>query len=612
MCFRKSKYDIIAAIIILVLCLGVIPCLGGRDSGSDLARLETMLDEIDNISQTPFTSYIIRYFFFEHVGEAARPIGIIPGPFDDLDLKKTGRDPQTQDLAILFDAGFIHINLGNTDGKFYFQDSIFIDTGTIDMDVGDFDRDGDLDILVIDEGNKKIKKLLNDGSANFNVVDLKDLTSAPHAIDIIDLNRDGNLDIILAMDSSIRIYYGDGTGDIVPTGTVFMLGYSPTAVGIADFNHDFIADIAIAHGEDGTISVYAGTSGGSFYGTPFYEISTGKDISEIMPADISNDSLFDISAICGDSASFITLFNIGNDEFIEYTYSTTLNNHSGISMADVSGDGKVDVAISCSSSDSMILFISENPEPSDTFPAIKNENHLLKPGTGRHDQKQNRAGRLFDPPIFIDVNDTMVDIAAGDFNYDGLPDFLTIKNDGSKGAALTSTDSSNLNSSITVLSPNGSEDWTLGQERLIKWQKGKGITAVEIQISLDNGSIWETIVRNQPGNSYTWKVAGPESVQALMRIRDAIVPNRCDTSDAVFSISSACGDVNLDNDLDLEDVIRLANHILLSFELSTSLTSADVDCSGTVDVNDIVRLINYLYMHGNKPCDLNGDGLPDC
>jgi hypothetical protein len=38
----------------------------------------------------------------------------------------------------------------------------------------------------------------------------------------------------------------------------------------------------------------------------------------------------------------------------------------------------------------------------------------------------------------------------------------------------------------------------------------------------------------------------------------------------------------------------------------------DSDCSGDVDIDDVVYLIAYIFSGGPAPCDIDGDGVPDC
>jgi hypothetical protein len=45
------------------------------------------------------------------------------------------------------------------------------------------------------------------------------------------------------------------------------------------------------------------------------------------------------------------------------------------------------------------------------------------------------------------------------------------------------------------------------------------------------------------------------------------------------------------------------------------LLKADCDCSGgdvPVDIDDVIHLMDYVLRGGPPPCDIDGDGVPDC
>lgn len=91
---------------------------------------------------------------------------------------------------------------------------------------------------------------------------------------------------------------------------------------------------------------------------------------------------------------------------------------------------------------------------------------------------------------------------------------------------------------IQVTSPNGGEKWTIGTSHSITWTSSAGISNVQIDLSINNGQSWTTLV-NSTGNtgSYSWKIQGNPSSQCLVRVSDTD-GNPTDTSNHVFSISN--------------------------------------------------------------------------
>ncbi|MBV6480183.1 MAG: hypothetical protein HGGPFJEG_03035 [Ignavibacteria bacterium] len=91
---------------------------------------------------------------------------------------------------------------------------------------------------------------------------------------------------------------------------------------------------------------------------------------------------------------------------------------------------------------------------------------------------------------------------------------------------------------VQVGFPNGGELFRTGNTYPIYW--GTSLTGnVNIELSLNNGSTWQTIQNNVPATSRTYNWTVPEmqtSQQAKVRILDSSNPNNGDTSDAAFNI----------------------------------------------------------------------------
>ena len=93
---------------------------------------------------------------------------------------------------------------------------------------------------------------------------------------------------------------------------------------------------------------------------------------------------------------------------------------------------------------------------------------------------------------------------------------------------------------VTVISPNGGENWQIGSSHNITWNS-PGITNVKIEYTSNNGSSWSTIITNYPasGGSYLWTIPNAPSTQCKVRISDAGNASVSDQSDNVFTISSS-------------------------------------------------------------------------
>jgi hypothetical protein len=95
---------------------------------------------------------------------------------------------------------------------------------------------------------------------------------------------------------------------------------------------------------------------------------------------------------------------------------------------------------------------------------------------------------------------------------------------------------------ITLLRPNGGEVWTIGQNQNIHWSRqNPGLSTVDIDYSADNGATWRRITfptGAEDTGFYLWKVRGPATTAAKVRIRFHETPWLTDISDAVFTTVS--------------------------------------------------------------------------
>ena len=90
---------------------------------------------------------------------------------------------------------------------------------------------------------------------------------------------------------------------------------------------------------------------------------------------------------------------------------------------------------------------------------------------------------------------------------------------------------------VTVLTPNGGNQWILGRQYPVTWESDK-VGHVTIEYSHDGGETWIGIAQEIEAESgtYDWTVPETVSAQCRVRIADAANPDVADVSDAVFSI----------------------------------------------------------------------------
>ncbi len=96
---------------------------------------------------------------------------------------------------------------------------------------------------------------------------------------------------------------------------------------------------------------------------------------------------------------------------------------------------------------------------------------------------------------------------------------------------------------ITVISPNGGENWAGCSAQAITWNRGGTINNARIEYSLNGGSTWTTIIASYNAGtgtfcSYTWTVVpNTPSSNCLFRVTDISITTATDVSNAPFTIS---------------------------------------------------------------------------
>ncbi len=93
--------------------------------------------------------------------------------------------------------------------------------------------------------------------------------------------------------------------------------------------------------------------------------------------------------------------------------------------------------------------------------------------------------------------------------------------------------------SLTVVTPNGGEGWSLGSSHWLRWMRSNlnGLVNVYYNLSYPSGT-WQPVQLNVALDSVLWVVPGPASGATRVRVTSVNVPTLYDESDANFSLGS--------------------------------------------------------------------------
>jgi hypothetical protein len=282
---------------------------------------------------------------------------------------------------------------GNGDGTFKSQ--IIMNTGEdpICVVTSDFNNNGYLDLAVLNYRDQTINIYFNSRFGNFKKTGI---TLRPGKIPINmvsgDFNRDGINDLAVTMRyHKVMILLGKGKGRFKNPVPIKVKG-QPTAIVVGDYDKNKILDIGVALAGSGKtgVQILWGVGDGTFESSNI--IKGGGQPLTLANIDVDNDGYDDLVSSSNALHSMTLIRNNRNKTF------TTLKDFASgsfpkfVVVADFTGDSRADLAVSNPTDDSITVSL------------------------GRGD------GTFTWPPIAHVVDEHPQGIVVGDFDHDGLID----------------------------------------------------------------------------------------------------------------------------------------------------------------------------------------------
>lgn len=180
--------------------------------------------------------------------------------------------------------------------------------------VGDFNNDGNLDIVVVNRNIYIIRVILGYGNGKFEdqLIISTGSTSGPNYVTVSDFNSDNQLDIAVANQNSneVGIVLGLGEGSFSEH-----IGYltnddsAPQFIYVVDVNNDNKLDMVIANYGCNSFSVLYGLGDGTFERRDVYPLDYGYRPYSIVVTDLDRDNWLDIIIACYGTDHIETLMN---------------------------------------------------------------------------------------------------------------------------------------------------------------------------------------------------------------------------------------------------------------------------------------------------------------
>jgi hypothetical protein len=217
---------------------------------------------------------------------------------------------------------------------------------TTDMQVGDVDNDGDMDVIIPRgiSGGSTVHWFENPrpgGSPAQDVWTEHDIgTADAHDVEVADLNRDNKLDVVVRLfDVSVLIQDSPTTWTNVPISAGGRAGLA-----LVDINNDNRTDIVM----DGFwLMAPADPASGTWQKFVFADGWEGKDVG-VTPHDLNNDNRVDILIAPAESEGQLVWYESSDDptdkdQWIEHVIDSDVSYIHTFKVADMDLDGDTDV-----------------------------------------------------------------------------------------------------------------------------------------------------------------------------------------------------------------------------------------------------------------------------
>jgi uncharacterized protein (TIGR03437 family) len=311
---------------------------------------------------------------------------------------------------------------------------------------GDFNGDGNLDLVIANAGSNSVAVMLGNGDGTFRMPASFPAAgtpaSSPGATVVADFNGDGHLDIATVNGSTavstVAVLLGNGDGTFQAAVSYSVSG-NPHSLGFCDFNRDGIGDLVTDNFLNSSVAVLLGKPDGSFQ--PASNVNSGSQPINSTCGDFNGDGYADIAVVNFGDLVTVLLGN-GDGTFQTGVTYPAGKGALGIAIGDFNRDGRADLAVANATDKTISILLGNGDgtfQGAVNYPAGADPQALFAGdfnGDGLEDlavtnEGDNSIGVLlgkgdgtFQAQVIYAAGDGPLPIVAADFNGDGRSDIV--------------------------------------------------------------------------------------------------------------------------------------------------------------------------------------------
>ena len=223
-------------------------------------------------------------------------------------------------------------------------------------DWGDYDNDGDLDLVVGNINGDYI--YINEGNNEFTESEIID-TNPTNFVKWIDLDGDLDLDLFIGNKGSTPNYmfYNQGNGTLIQN--EFLTDFDITGIDNGDFDNDGDLDLIVAAWGDDYTFIFLNDGNNNF--SPDFNNEIFNEAISVSVADVDNDSDLDIITGVGCCINSSEVYkNDGTGIFSLFSQFGSENSGlNSLKIVDVDNDGDIDITSNNSGSDEVCIYLND-------------------------------------------------------------------------------------------------------------------------------------------------------------------------------------------------------------------------------------------------------------